>query len=254
MAVARSTIDGSEFLLYSLLNAMIMCKSRLIDMFKVWDEDSSGGVSEKEFTMAVDGMGFNAPDSVIKKLFAKFDPDKSGTLKYDELTEMLDKTVGDDMTKINLLNAPEQPNRDGKGSRLEPLTAKNVNKNYVVARVHALSNVDLVEDSDMSIAEQLGCALVAQARTIRDLFHEWDVDGNGGVSKKEFRKAIKMLGFNAPKADVDQLFQSLNDGGEPDFLLYDEIDKKIRKFMHPATLPKPSPPSAPKPEKSSPRK
>ena len=31
--------------------------------------------------------------------------------------------VGDDMTKINLLNAPEQPNRDGKGSRLEPLTA-----------------------------------------------------------------------------------------------------------------------------------
>ena len=87
-------IDGSEFLLYSLLNAMIMCKSRLIDMFKVWDEDSSGGVSEKEFTMAVDGMGFNAPDSVIKKLFAKFDVDKSGTLKYDELTEMLDKTVG----------------------------------------------------------------------------------------------------------------------------------------------------------------
>ena len=61
---------------------------------KDWDDDKSNTVSEKEFIRALDGMGFDTPTSVIKKLFAKFDVDKSGTLKYDELTEMLDKTVG----------------------------------------------------------------------------------------------------------------------------------------------------------------
>jgi len=99
------------------MNTLILTSGRVMDLFKDWDDDKSNTVSEKEFIRALDGMGFDTPTSVIKKLFAKFDPDKSGTLKYDELTEMLDKTVGDDMTKINLLNAPEQPNRDGKGSK-----------------------------------------------------------------------------------------------------------------------------------------
>ena len=31
-----------------------------------------------------------------------------------------------------------------------------------------------------------------------DLFREWDEDGDGTVSKKEFRKAIVHLGLEAP--------------------------------------------------------
>ena len=36
-----------------------------------------------------------------------------------------------------------------------------------------------------------------------DLFTEWDEDGNGGLDKKEFRKGVAALGYEAPQKDVD---------------------------------------------------
>jgi Ca2+-binding EF-hand superfamily protein len=35
-----------------------------------------------------------------------------------------------------------------------------------------------------------------------DLFREWDEDGSGTVSKKEFRKAMPMLGLQLPEKEV----------------------------------------------------
>ena len=39
-----------------------------------------------------------------------------------------------------------------------------------------------------------------------DLFREWDTDGSGTVSKKEFRRAIGALGYEAPRAELDRAF------------------------------------------------
>ena len=38
-----------------------------------------------------------------------------------------------------------------------------------------------------------------------DLFREWDEDGDGTVTKKEFRKAIAHLGLHAPPHVVDEV-------------------------------------------------
>ena len=48
-----------------------------------------------------------------------------------------------------------------------------------------------------------------------DLFREWDEDGDGTVSKKEFRKAMPLLGLSDvdPK-EVDALFETLDTKGE----------------------------------------
>ena len=50
-----------------------------------------------------------------------------------------------------------------------------------------------------------------------DLFNDWDTDGNGKISKEEFRNAMGLLGFNVPAEDIDALFDSWDpDGsGEP---------------------------------------
>ena len=36
----------------------------------------------------------------------------------------------------------------------------------------------------------------------------WDEDGNGTISKPEFRKALPMLGIRVPTHEVDALFDS----------------------------------------------
>ena len=49
-------------------------------------------------------------------------------------------------------------------------------------------------------------ALSRTAIRVIDLFHEWDDDNSGTVSRAEFRKAMPMLGFFVPRAELDALF------------------------------------------------
>ena len=39
---------------------------------------------------------------------------------------------------------------------------------------------------------------------------EWDDDGNGQISKKEFGKALRALGVTSPKAEIDLLFDAFD--------------------------------------------
>ena len=84
------------------------------------------------------------------------------------------------------------------------------------------------ESSDKSVAQQLRDILSKNAVRVVDLFREWDEDGNGSVSKKEFRKAMPLLGFDAPRAVVDEVFDSFDpDGGGA--ISIDELNKALRR-------------------------
>ena len=50
-------------------------------------------------------------------------------------------------------------------------------------------------DSRVPLSDQLRDALAANSARVIDLFREWDDDGNGLVSKKEFRQAMQALGL-----------------------------------------------------------
>ena len=49
-----------------------------------------------------------------------------------------------------------------------------------------MGNIDLDEETDVSYAEQLATHLKASAGKVLDLFREWDENGDGEVSRKEF--------------------------------------------------------------------
>ena len=61
--------------------------------------------------------------------------------------------------------------------------------------------------------EQLRHVLTSNAVRVIDLFREWDEDGDGTVSKKEFRKAMPMLGLEVSKQDINALFDSWDPDG-----------------------------------------
>ena len=84
--------------------------------------------------------------------------------------------------------------RRGKGSGL-------AGKIYVregerVRRAQVLGKIDLEEDA--SVVEQLKMALDKNQTKVLDLFREWDADGDGNVSRKEFAKAMPV----SPRPDA----------------------------------------------------
>ena len=69
------------------------------------------------------------------------------------------------------------------------------------------------------VATQLAAMLHKNLARVVDLFRDWDENGDGKVDAKEFRKAIRALGYQAPREEIDSLFGLIdNDGsGEVDF-------------------------------------
>ena len=82
--------------------------------------------------------------------------------------------------------------------------------------------------STMSVAEQLRDALSKNAVRVIDLFREWDEDADGIVSRKEFRKAMPLLGLEVPRAEIDALFDSWDNDGSGKITLA-ELNKKLRR-------------------------
>ena len=97
---------------------------------------------------------------------------------------------------------------DNKGKKVKGLAKTQTGGSRVLIGF----NVD--ESSAKPVPEQLRDALRKHAIKVMDLFREWDVDGDGEVTKKEFRKAMAVLGFEVSRAVMDEVFDSFDaDGG-----------------------------------------
>jgi Ca2+-binding EF-hand superfamily protein len=202
-----------------LKEALALSATRVIDLFKEWDEDGDGTVSKKEFRKAVPMLGLDPVPSKadIDALFDQWDPDGSGNIDYKELNKILRKSAEG-------LDTSLQAGGAGK-IEMDSKAKTALRKGPNLQRGSSLAKVDIDEGSDKSIAEQLRTILSKNAvrresskysqskysysamrrqpvsmavrhvggRTYQvrviDLFREWDEDGDGTVSKKEFRKA-----------------------------------------------------------------
>ena len=218
------TISAHEYLLYSLVEALGQTQLRAVDLFKAWDEDASGEIDEKEFVKAMDALGYAVPHAVSSRLFRELDVDRSGSLKYAEIGKALSTRVGAEATKAELMRyAPggQQANRDKRGgsSAVGGGHVARDSTNYASVRTRTLPvGAKLEATSGVPVMEQLGALLTYHAQTIIRLFQDWDEDGNGGVSKAEFRRALQGLGYDAPAKDIDALFVALqgDNGGKSD--------------------------------------
>jgi len=63
---------------------------------------------------------------------------------------------------------------------------------------------------------------------VMDLFREWDDNGDGQITKDEFKKAIPKLGLTCPMDAVDALFDEfdLDRGGT---ITFRELNKQLRR-------------------------
>ena len=78
-----------------------------------------------------------------------------------------------------------------------------------------LGNFDLDEGPEAPpVSEQIIAALTANSGKVIDLFRSWDHDGDGVITRREFHKAMDLLGLEVPKAAIDTIFTRWDkDGG-----------------------------------------
>lgn len=82
-------------------------------------------------------------------------------------------------------------------------------------------------DEGSPLGEQLKRALQKHAIRVIDLFREWDTDGDGQISRKEFRKAMPLLGMDLPTRTIDELFDQ-HDNDNSGFIEFAELQKMLR--------------------------
>merc|ERR1719230_2154879 len=66
-------VDMSEYLLWSLKDALARSAQRVVDLFRAWDEDRSGTVDKSEFHKAVRALGFDVAREDTDMVFDTLD-------------------------------------------------------------------------------------------------------------------------------------------------------------------------------------
>lgn len=94
----------------------------------------------------------------------------------------------------------------------------------------------LTGDGAPPAIDQLRDALQKNLARVIDLFREWDDDGNGTISKREFRLALPMIGLQGlPPAVADELFGTF-DKDKSGTVDYSEISRALRPKPVPGVI------------------
>ena len=77
------------------------------------------------------------------------------------------------------------------------------------------------------VSARLVGMLAANMTRVIDLFREWDLNGDGMISPKEFRRAMREIGYAVPREHVDLVFESMDPDGSGQ-IEYKELSKLLR--------------------------
>ena len=115
---------------------------------------------------------------------------------------------------------------------------------------HALRGADQIqrsslrtvvdETSGVPVTQKLAEILMQGAVRVINVFREWDEDGDGMVSRKEFRKAMPLLGLQVPRPEVDALFDSWDPDGSGELSLR-ELSQRLKRPVEVPRKPKRKP-------------
>jgi len=202
-----------------LRDALKAQATRVIDLFRDWDDDESGSISKKEFRKALPMLGVEATKKDMDALFDMWDPDRSGSIELAEMTKHL--RAGPSGALDPKLQAGAVALQTGRSNRFAIRRESQLKKVGIAA-------VALDPSSAVPLANQLVESLEANNQRVADLFREWDDDGSHKISKKEFRRALPMLGYTVSKEVALQAFEALDPDGSGS-IDYKELDMLLRK-------------------------
>lgn len=195
---------------------------RVRDVFAAWDEDGSGMIERSEWSRALKAL-FSISYEAAGALFDVLDVDNSGSLSFREVSAKLRPGAVielDSVLQAGALGDIETTSVSKHALRKDgPQTTRSRVLRIDVPTGEGANGTLLVE--------QIRNALAASWTRVKDLFVEWDEDGSGAVDKREFVRALALLGVRATRQAAEELFASFDQDGSGT-VTYDEMQRKLR--------------------------
>jgi Ca2+-binding EF-hand superfamily protein len=209
-------VDADEYSKYhltiSLLEDLVRQPRPLVAIFERWDGDASGAICAFEFAQAVKELKLPAArgcsDEQLEQVFSAVDKDGSGTITFIELKTEIDALLSDATSK----KYTAIKTRIRRGATKYPGSA--------------LSAGEVMQAGKNAIVQL--CELLEKNMQLKiNLFREWDVDGDGVVSRKEFHRAMAVLSFDVPRTVVDLVFDEI-DANHNGVIEYKELHRAVK--------------------------
>ena len=161
--------------------------TRIAALFKSWDVDHDHSISRTELRQALTYLKIEHNEEDVDELFEEIDADASGTIDSEELHAAL--------------RSHGAPRKDQPGSvaRLEMPKRREPAPNGNCAERRAI----------MALKRRLHTNLTR----VKDLFCDFDYDGDGSISVKEVERALAGLCISIDRPAVKRLFAQIDTDG-----------------------------------------
>ena len=200
-----ASLDVSRPLAPQISEMLLERMGSAIDTFQAWDTDGNNAIDFDEFQKALTGLGIKSL-GIIKKFWKEVDKDGSGDISYTELAAALEPQHEDKP-------APEPSHREA------PTLIHGEKKQE---RRHA------PRKKMRSAAEELHDAFAKVSLDhVLTVFRQWDTNGDGTISRREFGEAMAQLGLAITQTELNVLFNRV-DTDSSGKIVYAELKGYLR--------------------------
>jgi len=207
---ADEVFDAQQFMNRETSAAVTAIKARLAQqytristLFKQWDVDHSSCIDREELHQVLCHLQIAHTQHDLTELFEDIDADGSGTIDSAELHDAL-RSFG--------TPKPQNPMRSNAARLAMPKRAEQS---------------DHGSDGERIAINTLKRSLKSNLTRVKDLFTQWDVDGDGQISIRELERALAGLCIPIDKPAVKRLFK-LMDGDNSGTIDFRELEQLLR--------------------------
>ena len=189
-----------------------LAKRNLTELLRAWDKGGDGEISHDEFKAQIKILGYDGSQSDVDRFIRTIDADGSGNITLVELKEPIKKLVDaamvyvKDQTRRQSIAAVE----DERQAAINFLTDRKEHFRSLFDEAEKMvSNPPSEHLVAMKLAGQLD-----KVNGLSDLQKLWDRDGDGKITKPEFRdKVSTILNYKLKFQDIKELdvvFESMD--------------------------------------------
>ncbi|CAK4689583.1 hypothetical protein LEN26_016013 [Aphanomyces euteiches] len=193
MAVAASKAEY-RLVKAKLRNACSQRRIRLEEFMKTFDVHKTKKISVEQFVRAIDASGVRLVKSEVDLLIAKYRlADDPRSVDYRRCCDLIDKPC-------TMKNAEKHLKPQKASSSLK--SPKGIDN----------SNADVDAEALRSVKDRLATAMRVMGIVLKDVFHDFDKNNSGYVTKTRFIRDLNSILGDVPPQDVDALVKTYGQG------------------------------------------
>jgi len=180
-----------------------LMKRNVLELLRNWDKDGSGAISKEEFQLQMSNLGMESTGKEFNDFFHSIDKDHSGSINLEELRPALKKFKEQAIIDSRNLESmqKELAHLRHRKDDLEVLNKRMARFNDLWLRKQVTLD-DKKASQPLNI--KLGDYLNHAQWSAEEWISQWDKDGEGTISKGEFKQRMAALKVNPMGHGTDQ--------------------------------------------------